>query len=123
MKKLCIAAAAAFLLPSAATAEHWDVIAFEMTGKCSFEKYLGVVADFNAWGAEHGYQAKVAQPLQSDNLTTYFWVGSSADAATFGAAYGVWLNGLADENSTPSKLWKRFQECSTNMRRDGYQVY
>jgi hypothetical protein len=122
MKKLLIAAAC-LLTPATASAEHWDVIAFEMTGKCSFEKYLGVVADFNAWGADHGYQAKVAQPLQSDNLTTYFWVGTTADAATYGAAWDAWRDALADKNSTPSKLWVRFQECSTNMQRTGYDVY
>ena len=94
-----------------------------MTGKCTFEKYLAIVADFNQWGATYGYSAKVAAPLQSDNLTTYFWVGETKDAAAFGAAWDAWRNDLGDAKSTPAKLWTRFQECSTNMQRRGYDVY
>ncbi len=116
-------AAACFMLPTAASAEHWDVIAIEMTGKCSWAKYMQIVEDFNVWGAEHGYSAQVAAPLQSDNLTTYFWIGTSADAAAFGAAWDAWRNALPDERSTPAKLWVRFQECSTNMQRRSYDVY
>lgn len=123
MKKLAIAAAASLALCAPAAAEHWDVIAFEMTGKCDFPEYMEIVDDFNVWAADHGYSAKVAMPFQSDDLTTYFWVGSSADAATFGAAHDAWLTGLADSESTPSALWARFQKCSTNMRRDSYTVY
>ncbi|MEO1136702.1 MAG: hypothetical protein AAFW68_08840 [Pseudomonadota bacterium] len=123
MKKLLCAAAAAFAISAPASAEHWDVIAFEMTGKCDFAKYMEIVDDFNVWGADYGYVAKVAMPLQSDNLTTYFWVGSSADAAAFGAAWDAWRDGLADSNSTPSKLWVRFEECSTNMQRRSYDVF
>lgn len=121
MKKLLLAAC--LLLPTTASAEHWDVIAFKMTGKCSFEKFMGVVSDFNQWGAGHGYSAKIAAPLQSDDLETYFWIGSSADAATFGAAWDAWRDAQADANSTPAKLQKRFDECSENLRRDGYDVY
>lgn len=122
MKKLLCAAACA-LAPGLASAEHWDVIAFEMTGECTFDEYMEIVADFNEWGAEYGYNAKVAAPLQSDDLTTYFWIGSSANAAAFGAAWDAWRDDLSDSNSTPSKLWARFQKCETNKQRTGYDVY
>ena len=125
MKKIMTAAlcAASAIFVAPASAEHWDVIAFEMTGKCTFPEYMEIVGDFNIWGAQYGYSAKVAQPLQSDNLTTYFWVGSSANAAAFGAAWDAWRDDLADPKSTPSKLWARFQNCSTNMQRQSYDVY
>ena len=121
MKKLLCAAC--FLLPTAASAEHWDVIAIEMTGKCSFSKFMEVVADFNEWGAEYGYQARIAAPLQQEDLKTHFWVGESANAAAFGAAWDAWRDAQSDANSTPAKLQKRFDECSVNKQRRGYDVY
>ncbi|MEO1251468.1 MAG: hypothetical protein AAFW81_03875 [Pseudomonadota bacterium] len=125
MKKHLLAALAAAPLAFAtgASAEHWDVIAFEMTGACTLGEYMEIVADTNEWAAQYGYQAKVAQPLQSDDLETWFWIGISADAAAFGAAYNAWRDGLADPRSTPAKLWDRFQKCSTNLSRDGYEVW
>ncbi len=121
MKKILLAALLAASTP--ASAEHWDVITFEMTGKCAFDKYLAIVADFNVWGATYGYRANVAAPLQSENLTTYFWVGETANAAAFGATWDAWRNELSDAKSTPAKLWARFQECSSNLQRNGYDVY
>lgn len=121
MKKLLCAAC--FLLPGAASAEHWDVIAFEMTDACSFDEYMEIVSDFNEWGAAYGYNAKVAAPLQSDDLATYFWIGTSENAAAFGAAWDAWRDDLGDSNSTPSKLWARFQKCEVNKQRTGYDVY
>ena len=121
MKKLLCAAC--FLLPTAASAEHWDVIAIEMTGKCSFSKFMDIVGDFNEWGKEYGYSTKIAAPLQTEDLTTFFWVGSSANAATFGAAWDAWRDAQPDKNSTPAQLQKRFDECSVNQRRNSYDVY
>ena len=120
---LAALAAAPFALAASASASHWDVIAFEMTGECSFAQYMDIVEDFNEWGADHGYQAKVAMPLQSDNLTTYFWVGESANAAAFGAAWDAWRDDLGNASSTPAKLQARFSKCSTNTRRVSYDVY
>lgn len=125
MKKTIFAALAAapFAMAAPASAEHWDVIAFEMTGECTFAKYLEIVEDFNAWGADYGYSAKVAAPLQHEDLTTYYWVGSSANATAFGAAWDAWRDAQGDPKSTPAKLQARFTECSTNNRRVGYDVY
>jgi len=125
MKKSIIAALAAAPLAMSATAnaEHWDVIAFEMTGECTFERYLGIVSDFNEWGAEYGYNAKVAVPLQHESLTTYYWIGASVNAAAFGAAWDAWRNDLGDAKSTPAKLAARFEECSTNKRRVSYDLF
>ena len=125
MKKrlLAVLLAMPFLSPMAASAEHWDVISMEMTGKCSMSKFMDIVSDFNAWGADYGYSAKIAAPLQSDNLGTYFWVGSSQNAAAFGAAWDAWRDAQSDEKSTPAKLQARFEECSKNIQRNGYDVY
>jgi len=125
MKKTLFAALAAAPLAFAgpAFAEHWDVIAFEMTGECTFSEYMQVVSDFNEWGEEYGYSAKVAAPLQNENLTTYYWIGSSENASTFGAAWDAWRDAQSDSRSTPARLQARFTECSTNNRRVGYDVY
>jgi hypothetical protein len=62
-------------------------------------------------------------PLQSDKLTSMYWLGTSADAATFGKAWDTWRDSLNDPESKPSMLWGRFQECSENLGRRGYDVY
>ncbi len=116
-------AAASMLAPMTASAEHMDVIGMEMTGKCTMAEYMQIVADFNIWGAEFGYHAKVASPLQSENLTTYYWLGTSANAAAFGATWDAWRDALPNEKSTPAKLWVRFQKCSTNTERRSYDVF
>jgi hypothetical protein len=116
-------AAATALAPMSAFAEHMDVIGFEMTGQCTMAEFMQIVGDFNRWGEEHGYHAKVAAPLQSDDLTTYYWLGTSANAAAFGAAWDARRDALPDAKSTPAKLWARLQKCSKNTRRDGYDVF
>ena len=108
---------------TAANAEHWDVIGVKINNGCSVEKYLQIKDDFNKWGAKHGYQASVLMPLQSNDLTTLWWIGKSENAAAFGAAWDAWRDGLANPESTPAKLNARFVECSTNVSRDSYDVF
>jgi hypothetical protein len=52
-----------------------------------------------------------------------FWVGRSKDAATFGKAWDTWRDGLSVPDSLASKLWARFQACTTNLSRRGYDAY
>ncbi len=122
MKKLALAAALV-ALPSAASAAHWDVISFELNEGCSFQTYMGIVEDFNEWGTEYGYSATILMPLQHENLTTYFWVGETANAAAFGAAWDAWRDGQADASSGPAQLQARFSRCSTNTSRRSYDAY
>ena len=110
-------------LPLSVSAEHMDVIEFEMLEGCSFDKYMEIVEDFNDWGKGYGYNAKIAVALQSNNLTSYYWLGTSKNAATFGKAWDAWRDALGDSESTPAKLWARFQECTVNLGRRGYDVY
>jgi hypothetical protein len=125
MKNTCFAAiaAAALLAPISASAEHLDVIAMEMTGACTFGEVLTILKDFNAWGEGYGYAAKISAPLQADDLTTYYWLGTSANAAKFGAAWDAWRDGQTDPKSAPAKLQARFDKCTKNKRRTGYDVY
>lgn len=121
MKKLI--AVALLSLPLSAAADHLDVIAFKLNEGCSFATLMEIVADFNQWGKRYGYQAEVAMPLQNEDLETMYWLGRSADAATFGKAWDTWRDALADSSSEPAKLATRFGDCSTNLRRYGYDVY
>lgn len=121
MKKIILATL--LFVPIGVSAEHMDVIEFEMLEGCSFDKYIEIVRDFNDWGADYGYNAKVAVPLQSDDLTSYYWLGTSKDAATFGKAWDAWRDDLGDSESAPARLWARFQECTRNLGRWGYDVY
>jgi hypothetical protein len=109
---------------STAAAEHDDVIVVKVHENCSLQDYVKIKDDFNAtWAKEHGYQAEVSVPLQATELTTVFWVGRSANAAAFGKAWDAWRDAQSDPKSTAAKLQARFDECSTNISRSGFDVY
>lgn len=121
MRKFLVAAV--LLLPFQAFAEHMDVIEFKLKDECSVSKYMEIVADFNKWGKTVGYQAKIAVPLQSNNLESTYWLGTSADAAAFGKAWDTWRDAQGNPDSVPAKLQARFAECSENIGRRSYDVY
>lgn len=104
-------------------AGHLDVIKLKLNEGCSLGELMEITSDFNEWGAGHGYHARVAAPLQDEDLAHLYWLGESANAATFGAAWDAWRDDLADPDSTPSQLWERFQDCSTNISRHGFDLY
>ncbi len=121
MKKILIAAI--FFFPINAVAEHMDVIEFKMKDGCSFGEYMAIVADFNEWGKDYGYKAKIAYPLQSNNVTSMYWLGTSANAATFGKAWDAWRDAQSDADSVAAKLQARFSACTENLGRRGYDLY
>lgn len=122
MKKMFLALL--LFVPMAASAEYMDVIEFKLLEGCSFDKYMEIVNDFNNnWGKANDYTSRVAMPLQNENLVSMYWLGTTKDAATFGKAWDTWRDGLSDPDSTPAKLWERFQACSANLGRWGYDIY
>ena len=122
MRKLFFVAI--LMLPTSLLADHIDVIEGQLNEGCSQQKYLAIVADFNEkWGKNNGYQTEILFPIQSNNMTSMFWVGRSANTATFGAAYDKWTEDLADPDSVASGLMERFNECSTTLGRRGYMSY
>lgn len=121
MRKMLFAVA--LLLPLPILADHMDVIEFKLKEDCSVSKYMQIVADFNDWGKTVGYRAKIAVPLQSNNLVSWYWLGTSADAATFGKAWDTWRDAQDNPDSVPAKLQARFAECSENIGRRGYDIY
>jgi hypothetical protein len=114
---------AAMIIPFTANAAHMDVIESEFVDGCTVAKLMPIVADFNEWGAAYGYSAEIAVPLQSNNLTNYFWIGTSKNAAAFGAAWDAWRDGQADSKSVPAKLQARFDTCSINLARRSYDLF
>ena len=110
-------------VPMIASAEHIDVIKFKLNDGCSFGKYMEIVNDFNEWGESNGYNARIAVPLQNDDLESWYWIGTSANAAAFGKTWDTWRDALGDADSTEAKLWARFQECEVNLERTGYDLY
>lgn len=110
-------------LPMAASAEYLDVIKFELKEGCTFAQHQEITADFNKWGEQYGYRARVAMPLNGDDLNSLYWLGETADAAAFGKAWDTWRDALSDPGSTPAELWARFEVCSTNVGRWGYDLY
>ena len=122
MKKLLVLIL--FLSPTLASAEYMDVIKFKLTGECTFAEYLQIKDDFNAqWGKNNGYSARVAMALQNDDLESMYWIGTAENAAAFGAAWDTWRDALGNPDSVPAKLWARFEVCSTNISRRGYDIY
>ncbi len=121
MKKLLLSAL--LLLPLSAFGDHMDVIEFELRDDCSFSTYMGIVNDFNKWGEDYGYHAQIAMPLQNENLTSHFWLGTSANAAAFGKAWDAWRDAQSDADSVEAKLNVRFDACSKNLSRHGYDIY
>lgn len=108
----------------AASAEYMDVIEVKLLEGCSFDQYMEIVNDFNDdWGKANEYTSSVAVPLQKENLESMYWLGTTKDAATFGKAWDTWRDALSDPESTPAKLWARFQTCSVNLGRWGYDMY
>jgi hypothetical protein len=111
-----------FSLPLAASAGNMDVIEMELNDGCSMPKLMMIMKDFNKWGKSHGYQAEIAVPIQSNNLTSIFWIGRSKDTASFGAAFDSWEADLSNSGSAPAKLNARFEGCTTNIARRGYSL-
>lgn len=122
MKRLLLAAA--LLLPTPAFADSLDVIQVKLKSTCNLTTYMGIVADFNtSWGKAHGYNARIAVPLHSSDLTIISWLGTTANAETFGKAWDSWRDSLRDANSTAAKLQARFSDCSDNVTRRSYDVF
>ncbi len=121
--KRTVFAVTLLVLAASARAEYKDVIGFTMTDDCSFAEYMKVVADFNKWAKPKGYQAQIFVPHDSDDLETYYWVGTSADAATFGAAHDDWLNGILEGGTEPAALAKRFGKCAENESRQSFYAF
>lgn len=112
------------LAPLCVRAEYLDVIQVKLKDKCSVQTYAEIKNDFNEqWGKSHGYRAEIAAPVQSNDLTSVFWLGHCASAEGFGKAWDTWRSELSDPKSAASKLNERFEKCSTNDARRGYDLY
>ena len=116
---------ALLLLPLASTADHLDVIQMTLNKNCTIQDYVEIMRDFNEqWGAEYGYEAELAVPLQSQDLGSLFWVGRSANAEAFGKAWDAWRDAQSDADSLAARLQARFNACGeTNVARRSYDTY
>lgn len=122
MKKMLLAAV--LLLPFPAIGDHLDVIQFKLNEGCTMQTYMAIAKDFNdQWGKKYGYHAEIAVPVQSPDLESHYWIGRSADAASFGKAWDAWRNETKDPDSVAGKLLARFTDCSMNVGRRGYDTY
>jgi len=110
-------------IPTAANASYIDVINIQLKPSCTFQKFMGIVGDFNKWGVKYGYSAQVAVPLQNQDLQTIYWIGTTKNATAFGAAWDAWRDSQATASSAPAMLQARFAGCSTNKTRTGYDVF
>ena len=122
MKRLLMIAI--LLAPVSASATYLDVIQVKLKEGCTVDKYAAIKNDFNdQWGKKHGYQAEIASPVQSEDISAVFWTGRTASAEAFGKAWDAWRTELSDPKSAAAKLNERFEKCSTNQSRSGYDLY
>jgi len=111
------------LVPVCASAEHLDVIQGKLKEKCTLAKYVEMKDDFNEqWGKSHGYRAEVASPVQSNDLTSVFWIGHTSSAEAFGKAWDTWRTEISNPKSVAGKLNERFEKCVDNTMRTGYDT-
>ena len=117
-------AIAILLAPICASADHLDVIQTKMKDGCTLETYVAIKNDFNTqWGNSHGYVAEVASPVMSNDLASVYWIGRTASAEAFGKAWDTWRTELSNPKSVAARLNERFQKCSTEESRRGYDIY
>jgi hypothetical protein len=122
MKRLLMLAI--LVVPLSASAEYLDVIQVKLKEKCTLQNYVAIKNDFNEqWGKGHGYRAEIAAPVLSNDLSAVFWTGHCASAESFGKAWDTWRTELSDPKSVAAKLNERFEKCSTNESRRGYDLY
>jgi len=123
MKKILMIAL--FCLPCVAWAGHLDVSPFTLQESCSLDTLIKIKDDFNKnWGKDYAYQAEIAAPLQSNDMSTIYWLGRSENAAAFGAAADVWIEGIQDPESVAGKLNARLFDCLERPEaRRSYLVY
>ncbi|MBS1135597.1 MAG: hypothetical protein H6R02_2738 [Burkholderiaceae bacterium] len=119
MKKIMLLFVLAF--PMSSQADYVDVIAGKLNPGCTMATYLQIVQDFRGqWANANGYKVEILFPVQSRDLSTFYWVGRMASAEAFGKAADSWTAAQADANSVPAKLMARFRECNTSESRAGY---
>ncbi len=115
---------AILVVPLTASAEYLDVIQGKLKDKCTLQSYVAIMNDFNEqWGKSHGYQAQIADPVQSSDIGSVFWVGHTASAEAWGRAWDTWRGELSDPKSVASKLNNRLEKCATTDGRRGYDMY
>ena len=68
-------------------------------------------------------RAEVVVPIQSEDLQSIFRVGRTGNAAAHGKAWDAWRDEIASVRSIAGRLDARFQKCSTNVSRTGFDVY
>lgn len=74
------------------------------------------------WGKSHGYQAEIASAVQSEDLVSVYWLGHTASAEAFGRAWDAWRTELSNPKSVAGKLNERFEKCTDNTGRRGYDL-
>src|SRR5438093_539266 len=86
---------AILVTPLCASAEYLDVIQVKLKERCTPATYVAIKNDFNEhWGKGHGYRAEIAQPVQSNDLVSVFWIGHAASAESFGKALDTRGSGI-----------------------------
>ena len=119
--RILLSAVLLMAAPQAASADYVDVITNKMNPDCTMEKYLAAVEEFRGVMTAQGYTytVEILVPIEGSDLSSVFWVGRTADFATFGAEYTKWLAALDDSRSPEAKVNAKLNKCATNVSRSG----
>lgn len=74
--------------------------------------YIKNKDDFDKnWGMDYACHVEITAPLQSNDMSTIFWLGRSKNAVSFGAVFDAWNEGIPATESVAGKLNARFVDC------------
>ena len=107
--------------PQVASADYVDVITNKLSSDCTMVKYMATVEEFRGVMTAQGYTytVEILVPVESSDLSNVFWVGRTADFATFGAEYTKWLAALGKSGSPEAKVNANMNKCATSQSRSG----
>ena len=102
-------------------ADYLDVITTRL-GDCSQEKYLELVDEFRGVmkSQKYSYMVEIAIPLINDQMDVVFWIGRTADFATFGQEYSRWEKAVATGGTPEAKMNDKLNSCGENLTRSGH---
>jgi hypothetical protein len=109
--------------PLAANAQYVDAISNKLIGGCTLDQYLVAVGEFRGVmkSEGYGYTVEIMQPLTGE-LGAIWWVGRTADLATYAADYTRWEKALANAGSPEAKVNAKLDACAENVSRQGSLV-
>jgi hypothetical protein len=118
--RIAMLGVAMLLAPQVARADYLDVITTRL-GDCSLEKYLTLVDEFRGVMKQqkYPYTVEIAVPLINNDLDAVYWIGRTADLASFATGVTRWEGEIAKKGTPEAKVNEKLDACGENVSRSG----